>query len=156
MIDEIALRVNGRSHSVRVEPQTPLIHVLRNDLGLKGAKLGCGLEQCGACTVIVGSEAVLACGLEVGEVGEREVTTLEGLAENGRLHPLQQAFIDEGAAQCGYCVPGALMEAVALLAWNADPSDADIRRSLAGHLCRCGVHNRIVRAVRRAAREMPR
>jgi nicotinate dehydrogenase subunit A len=153
LTEEITLRVNGRLHTVRVEAETPLLYVLRNDLGLKGAKLGCGLEQCGSCTVIVGSEAALSCGLPVGKVGEREVTTLEGLAENGRLHPLQQAFIDERAAQCGYCVPGAIMEAAALLAWNSDPSETDIRRTLSIHLCRCGAHNRMVKAVQRAARE---
>jgi nicotinate dehydrogenase subunit A len=126
--------------------------VLRNDLGLRAAKFGCGLEQCGACTVIVGGQAVMSCALAVGRVGEREVLTVEGLAEGERLHPVQQAFLDESAAQCAYCVPGILMETVALLAWNDAPEEAEIRRALDTHLCRCGAHPRILRAVRRAAR----
>ena len=152
----IELHVNGRVERVEVDPATPLLYVLRNDLGLRAAKFGCGLEQCGACTVIVGGEAVMSCALAVGRVGEREVLTVEGLADGERLHPVQQAFLDETAAQCAYCVPGILMETVALLAWNAQPSDDDIRRALAGHLCRCGAHPRILRAVKRAAQELAR
>jgi aerobic-type carbon monoxide dehydrogenase small subunit (CoxS/CutS family) len=153
MAEEISLRVNGRDHRLRVDPATPLLYVLRNDLGLKAAKFGCELEQCGACTVIVGGEAVLSCSLPIGRVEEREVTTLEGLANGERLHPLQEAFIDEQAAQCGYCIPGILMAATGLLAWNSDPTATEIRRALASHLCRCGAHNRILKAVTRAARE---
>lgn len=148
------LRVNGERRRVDVEPETPLLWVLRNDLELRGAKYGCGLEQCGACTVIVGSEAVLSCGLPVSRVGEREVLTIEGLADGDALHPLQRAFLEEQAAQCAYCVPGVIMAAAALLAWNADPDDADLGRALDGNLCRCGAQPRMLRAIRRAAREM--
>ena len=148
----IELRVNGRVERVDADPSTPLLYVLRNDLGLRAAKFGCGLEQCGACTVVVGGQAVMSCALAVGRVGEREVLTVEGLAEGDRLHPVQQAFLDESAAQCAYCVPGILMETVALLAWNDAPDDAEIRRALDTHLCRCGAHPRILRAVLRAAR----
>ncbi len=151
----ISLRVNDRVHEVDVAPETPLLYVLRNDLGLKGAKFGCGLEQCGACTVLVGAEPVLSCGLAVGRVGDREITTVEGLGTADALHPVQQAFLDERAAQCGYCTPGLIMATAALLAWNGDPSDDDIHRALAGQLCRCGAHARVVRAVKRAA-EMSR
>ena len=147
------LRVNGKVRRVEAEPETPLLYVLRNDLGLRAVKFGCGLEQCGACTVLVGSEPVMSCAFAVGRVGEREVTTVEGLSEGDALHPVQRAFLEENAAQCAYCIPGILMETVALLAWNAAPSDEEIRRSLSGHLCRCGAHPRILRAVRRAARE---
>ena len=147
----ISLRVNDRVHEVDVAPETPLLYVLRNDLGLKGAKFGCGLEQCGACTVLVGAEPVLSCGLAVGRVGDREITTVEGLGRADALHPVQQAFLDERAAQCGYCTPGLIMATAALLAWNGNPSDADIHRALAGQLCRCGAHARVVRAVKRAA-----
>lgn len=150
----IELRVNGRVERVDAEPSTPLLYVLRNDLGLRAAKFGCGLEQCGACTVIVGGEAVMSCALPVGSVGAREVLTVEGLAEGETLHPVQAAFLAESAAQCAYCVPGILMETVALLAWNDAPEESDIRRALDTHLCRCGAHPRILRAVRRAAREM--
>ena len=150
------LRVNGEVRSVEADPSTPLLYVLRNDLGLCAAKFGCGLEQCGACTVVVGGEAVLSCRLPVRDVGEREVLTVEGLPEDGELHGVQRAFLAENAGQCAYCVPGILMETVALLAWNAQPSDAEIRRALAGHLCRCGAHPRILRAVKRAAREIAR
>ena len=150
----LTLHVNGEAHEVGADPETPLLYVLRNDLRLTGAKFGCGLEQCGSCTVIVGGEALLACGLRVGEVGEREVVTVESLAERDGLHPIAQAFLDEQAAQCAYCIPGILMETLALLAWNSNPSDEQIRRQLASHLCRCGAHDRIVRAVKRAAREL--
>jgi nicotinate dehydrogenase subunit A len=150
---EIALRVNGAVARLRVDPATPLLFVLRNDLGLSAAKFGCGLEQCGACTVLVGAEAALSCALPVGKVGDREVTTLEGLAPGDALHPLQRAFLEEQAAQCAYCVPGVIMAAAALLAWNDDPSDADIRRALGKNLCRCGAQGRMLRAVKRAARE---
>ena len=150
----IELRVNGRKARIDADPATPLLYVLRNDLGLRAAKFGCGLEQCGACTVIVGGEAVMSCALPVGRVGDREVRTVEGLADGEALHPVQEAFLAENAAQCAYCVPGILMETVALLAWNDAPQEADIRRVLDGHLCRCGAHPRILRAVRRAAHGM--
>lgn len=152
--EPIELHVNGGRRRVTVDPATPLLYVLRNDLGLRAAKFGCGLEQCGACTVLVGGEAVLSCALPVARVGAREVRTVEGLREGAALHPLQKAFLEEQAAQCAYCVPGVLMAAAALLAWNDDPSDEDLRRALAGNLCRCGAHPRMLRAIRRAAREM--
>ena len=145
--------MNGSARRVEVDPSTPLLYVLRNDLGLRAAKFGCGLEQCGTCTVIVGGEAVMSCALAVGRVGAREVLTVEGLAEGDALHPVQRAFLAENAAQCAFCVPGILMETVALLAWSSTPSEAEIRRVLQTHLCRCGAHPRILRAVRRAARE---
>jgi aerobic-type carbon monoxide dehydrogenase small subunit (CoxS/CutS family) len=153
MPQPIELCVNGRTERVEADPATPLLYVLRNDLGLRAAKFGCGLEQCGACTVIVGGEARMSCRLPVGQVGAREVLTVEGLAAGDALHPVQQAFLAENAAQCAYCVPGILMETVALLAWSSTPSEHDIRRALETHLCRCGAHPRILRAVRRAARE---
>jgi nicotinate dehydrogenase subunit A len=150
----IELTVNGVRHSLELDPSTPLLYVLRNDLGLLSPKLGCGLEQCGACMVIVGGEALQSCGLAVGRVGEREVVTLEGLAGSDTLHPLQQAFLEEQAAQCAYCVPGIVMAAAALLAWNGHPSDEDLRRALSGNLCRCGAHSRMLRAIARAAERM--
>ena len=150
----VELRVNGELHRLEVDPATPLLYVLRNDLDLRAAKLGCGLEQCGACSVLVGGEAVLACNFPIGRVDGREVLTLEGLAEGDALHPLQRAFLEEQAAQCAYCVPGIIMAAAALLAWNDDPSDAEIRRALAGNLCRCGAQPRMLRAVKRAAQEL--
>lgn len=150
--ETVELTVNGARRRLEVDPTAPLLAVLRNDLGLRAAKPGCGLEQCGACTVIVGGEARPSCTLPVGRVDGREVLTVEGLVgEGGALHPLQQAFLDEQAAQCAWCVPGVLMAAAALLAWNDDPSDAEIRRALSGNLCRCGAHVRMLRAVRRAA-----
>ena len=150
----VELRVNGELQRLEVDPSTPLLYVLRNDLGLRAAKLGCGLEQCGACSVLVGGEAVLACKFPIGRVDGREVVTLEGLAEGDALHPLQRAFLEEQAAQCAYCVPGIIMAAAALLAWNDDPSDAEIRRALADNLCRCGAQPRMLRAVKRAAQEL--
>ena len=152
--EAIELRVNGEDRAVEVDAATPLLYVLRNDLGLLAAKFGCGLEQCGSCTVIVGGEAVHSCTLPLGEVGEREVQTVEGLANGSALHPLQRAFLEEQAAQCAYCVPGILMAAAALLAWNDDPSDADVCRALSQNLCRCGAQPRMIRAIQRAAEEM--
>jgi nicotinate dehydrogenase subunit A len=148
----IDLTVNGERRQVETDPATPLLQVLRNDLGLRAAKFGCGLEQCGSCTVLLGGEPAMSCRLPIGELGGREVTTLEGLADGDTLHVLQRAFIEEQAAQCGYCVPGILMSAAALLAWNDDPDDEAIRRQLGDHLCRCGAQPRILRAVKRAAR----
>ena len=145
------IRVNGKTHAVEAEPDTPLLYVLRNDLGLHGPHFGCGLGQCGACTVRVGREAVRSCQLTVSALKAREVTTLEGLGTPQQPHPLQQAFIDEQAAQCGYCVNGMIMTASALLERNPQPSEAEVKRALDGNLCRCGTHLRIVRAVRRAA-----
>lgn len=152
----IELDVNGRRHRVRATPQTPLLYVLRNDLGLKGAKYGCGLEQCGACKVLIDGEALPSCKVPVAEVIGRKVTTVEGLGTIDELHPVQRAFVAEGAAQCGYCTAGLVVGVAALLAENSAPSDAEIGLALERHLCRCGVHSRIVKAVRRAAAEMVR
>ncbi len=147
----ISLKVNGATRSVNAEPDTPLLYVLRNDLELNGAKYGCGLSQCGACTVLVNGMATRSCVTPLSRVGEGEVTTLEGLGTTAKLHPIQQAFIDEQAAQCGYCTSGMIVAAKALLDRNPRPSEAQVREGLASHLCRCGSHNRIVRAVLRAA-----
>jgi nicotinate dehydrogenase subunit A len=145
------LRVNGRRHSVDTDPDTPLLYVLRNELQLNGAKFGCGLGQCGACTVMLDGQAVFSCLLPVSGVGARNVRTVEGLGTAATPGRLQQAFIDEQAAQCGYCIAGMIMRAQALLDKNPSPSDAEIRRQMAVNLCRCGTHMRILRAVRRAA-----
>ena len=148
------IQVNGRRQEVVAEPETPLLYVLRNDLKLKGARFGCGLGQCGACTVLVDGKPVQSCDFPLSAAAGKSVTTIEGIAINGKPHPLQQAFIDEQAAQCGYCITGIIMAAKALLDANRNPSDADIRAALKGNLCRCGTHHRILRAVRRAAKEL--
>jgi nicotinate dehydrogenase subunit A len=145
------LKVNGASRSVPAEPDTPLLYVLRNDLALNGAKFGCGLAQCGACTVLVDGHAIRSCITPISAVAESEITTIEGLGSVEKPHALQQAFIDEQAAQCGYCINGMIMTAKELLDRKLQPSEADVREALAGNLCRCGTHNRIVRAVLRAA-----
>ena len=152
----ISLNVNGSTVSVPAEPDTPLLYVLRNDLALNGAKFGCGLAQCGACTVLVGGQPVRSCVTPIGTLGSSEITTIEGLGSVHTPHPLQQAFIDEQAAQCGYCINGMLMTAKALLDRNPHPTEAEVRQGLALNLCRCGTHNRIVRAVLRAADAMGR
>ena len=149
----ISLKVNGATHSVDAEPDTPLLYVLRNDLELNGAKYGCGMTQCGACTVLVNGAARRSCVTPVGSIGDNEVTTLEGLGTLDKPHPLQQAFIDEQAAQCGYCISGMIMAAADLLNRNPQPREADVRAALANNLCRCGTHNRIIRAVLRAAQQ---
>jgi nicotinate dehydrogenase subunit A len=151
MSERMSLRVNGRTHEVEVEPDTPLLYILRNDLALNGPKFGCGLGQCGACTVIADGRAVRSCSIEVAAVRDAAITTLDGLGTRDRPHPVQQAFIAEQAAQCGYCMNGMIMEAAALLERNRDPSEAEIKAALARNLCRCGTHVEIVRAVRRAA-----
>jgi nicotinate dehydrogenase subunit A len=148
------LTVNGEPQQVNVEGSTPLLYVLRNDIDLSGPKFGCGLGQCGACTVMVGGEAVRSCRTPVSAVKGRPIVTLEGLGTKDKLHPLQQAFIDEQAMQCGYCISGMILSAKALLDRNPKPTDADIREALAGNLCRCGSHTRILRAIARAAKEM--
>ena len=147
----VSLKVNGAVHSVAAEPDTPLLYVLRNDLGLNGAKFGCGLGQCGSCTVIVDGAPVRSCITPIGTLAQSEVTTLEGLGTIERPHPLQAAFMAEQAAQCGYCIAGMIMFAKALLDRIPQPSEAEVRLGLTGNLCRCGVHNRIVRAVLKAA-----
>jgi nicotinate dehydrogenase subunit A len=151
--DGVIITVNGKKHNVEATPETPLLYVLRNELGLNSPQFGCGLEQCGACKVLLGSQAVTSCKLPVSEA-KAPITTLEGLSENGELHPVQQAFIDEQAAQCGYCINGMMITAAALL-WKAPRStDEQIRAALDGNLCRCGTHLRILRAVKRAAELM--
>ena len=148
------ITVNGTARDAAADPATPLLYWLRDDLGLNGAKYGCGLGQCGACTVIVEGRAVLSCVVPIGALGGKRVTTLEGLGTAAWPSPMQQAFIDEQAAQCGYCIPGMMMKAQALLARRPDASDAEIRATLQNNLCRCGTHMRILRAVRRAADAM--
>jgi nicotinate dehydrogenase subunit A len=148
--------VNGQSHVVDAAPDTPLLYVLRNDLGLNGPKFGCGLGQCGACAAIVGGKLARTCSITLQDIGEDKVTTLEGLGTIRKPHPLQTSFIDAQAAQCGYCSNGMIMAAKDLLDRNPDPSEEEIRGALADQLCRCGVHNRVVRAVRRAAKELAR
>jgi nicotinate dehydrogenase subunit A len=145
----ISLRVNGRTHALTVDPDTPLIYVLRNDLKLNGPKFGCGSGQCGACTVILDGRAVRSCMTALGDVRDGEVTTLEGLGTRENPHPVQRAFIDEQAAQCGYCLNGMIMQAKAFLDQVAKPSEAEIKAALANNLCRCGSHAQVVRAVQR-------
>ncbi len=152
----ITLTVNGKSHAVSAEPETALLYVLRNDLKLKGARFGCGLGQCGACTVLVDGKPVQSCDLPLSAAAGKSITTIEGLARDGELHPLQAAFIAEQAAQCGYCITGIIMAAKALLDVNPRPADAEIRSALKGNLCRCGTHHRILRAIRRASEELAR
>jgi nicotinate dehydrogenase subunit A len=152
----ISLKVNGATRSVPAEPDTPLLYVLRNDLELNGAKFGCGMAQCGACTVLVDGKAVRSCVTDIGSLANAEITTLEGLGTIDKPHALQRAFIEEQAAQCGYCINGMIMSAKALLDRNPKPTENDVRQALAANLCRCGTHNRIVRAVLRAANEMGR
>ena len=147
------LRVNGTPRRVSVDPDTPLLYVLRNDLELNGPKFGCGLAQCGACTVLVDGKAVRSCVTSVSAV-KGAVETIEGLGTEQKLHPLQKAFIEEQACQCGYCGNGMVMSAKALLARNPRPTNEEIRKALNSHLCRCASHNRIVRAVQKAAKEM--
>ncbi|MGA6096697.1 (2Fe-2S)-binding protein [Stutzerimonas marianensis] len=150
----LALEVNGRVHKLTVEPSTPLLYVLRNELGLKGPKFGCGLGECGACTVLVDGAPVRSCLLPAASFVDRQVVSVEGLGNASDPHPLQQAFIDEQAAQCAYCIPGMIMTAQALLARNPHPSEAQIKQALMANFCGCGTHLRIVRAVQRAAAAM--
>ena len=147
----ITLTVNGNAHQVDVDPETPLLYVLRDELALNGAKFGCGLGQCGACAVMVDGAAVNSCVVPVGTLKGRRVVTVEGLGTNGKSGVLQQAFIDEQAAQCGYCIAGMIMRAQALLDRHPAPSDAEIRTHMEPNLCRCGTHMRILRAIRRAS-----
>jgi len=150
----VKLRVNGSVHEVDADPERSLLSVLRDELDLTGTKYGCGEGQCGACTVLVDGKPTLSCQLPVGRAEGKRITTIEGLAKDGVLHPLQQAFIDLDAMQCGYCTPGMILAGVALLAKNRDPSDAQIVEALEGHLCRCGTYQRITAAVHQAAQVM--
>ncbi len=149
----INLTVNGHAHTVDVDPATPLLYVLSDDLQLRGPKFGCGLGQCGACTVLAHGRAIRSCVTPVGAMKGAEITTLEGLGSIDRPHPLQQAFIDEQAAQCGFCLSGVILEAKALVDANPNPTDTDIQQALSGVLCRCFVHTRMLRAIKRYARE---
>jgi nicotinate dehydrogenase subunit A len=150
------LEVNGLRRSVSAGPDTPLLYVLRNDLGLVGSRFGCGTGQCGACLVIVEGKAVPSCDTPLWSVEKKSVTTVEGLAKGDELHPVQKALLAEQAAQCGYCISGIAVAAAALLSQNRSPSEAQVREALDRNLCRCGAHNRVVRAVLRAAKEMQR
>ena len=147
----ITLNVNGKKRIVDTDPDTPLLYVLRNDLELNGPKFGCGLAQCGACTVIIDGNAIRSCVTPLKSVGAKSVTTLEGLGSVKKMHPIQKAFLDEQAAQCGYCINGMIMTTKALLDKTPKPSDSQIKQALAGNLCRCGTHTRILRAVKRAS-----
>ncbi|TMH20308.1 MAG: (2Fe-2S)-binding protein [Betaproteobacteria bacterium] len=150
----IELNINGRTHAVDADPHTPLLYVLRDHLALSGAKFGCGLGQCGACTVMVDGQATFSCLTPISVLPGRRIKTVEGLGTIEQPGPLQRAFIDEQAAQCGYCIAGMIMRAQALLEKNPSPSEAEIRRHMMPNLCRCGTHMRILRAVRRAAERM--
>jgi aerobic-type carbon monoxide dehydrogenase small subunit (CoxS/CutS family) len=148
------LRVNGATHEVQAEPTDTLLSVLRDDLGLTGSKYGCGEGQCGACTVLLDGQAVRSCVTRLPAAARKTITTIEGLAEGERLHPVQQAFLDVEAFQCGYCTPGMIMAAVALLRTIANPSEQDIVRAMNGNICRCGTYPRIVQAIRMASERM--
>ena len=150
----VTLRVNGERRTVTVEPDTPLLYVLRNDLELNGPKFGCGLAQCGACSVLIDGKEVRSCVTPVSAAAKGSIATIEGLGTVEKLHPLQRAFIEEQACQCGFCGNGMVMAAKALLDRNPSPTNQDVRQALNGHLCRCASHNRIVRAVQRAAKEL--
>jgi nicotinate dehydrogenase subunit A len=148
---KFTLKVNGKTHVVDADPEMPLLYALRDDLKLNGPKFGCGLAQCGACAVLIDGKSVRSCSLEVKDVRGRAVTTLEGLGTAKNPHPLQKAFIEEQALQCGYCINGFIIGAKALLDANPKPTDAEIKEALAGNLCRCATHTRILRAVKRAS-----
>jgi len=150
-MEPVQLQVNGQTHRVSLPQQATLLHALRNDLGLNGPKYGCGLGECGACTVLVDGVAARACVIPANAMQDRSVTTLEGLGNAQHLHQVQQAFIDAQAAQCGYCLNGMVMMTVALLAHHPQPTDSQIRSALSGNLCRCGAHLEIMDAVRRAS-----
>jgi nicotinate dehydrogenase subunit A len=154
MPQDYVLKVNGADRRANVEPDTPLLYILRNDFELNGPRFGCGLAQCGACTVLVEGRPTRSCVTPVSAIGSKPVTTLEGLGTKDQPHPLQKAFIEEQAAQCGYCANGMIMSAKALLDRTPKPSEAQIRKALAANLCRCGTHNRIVRAIQKASKEV--
>jgi nicotinate dehydrogenase subunit A len=148
------LKVNGRRHTVDVDPETPLLYVLSDDLGLRGPKFGCGLAQCGSCIVLIDGDPLPSCVTPLGGVGDSEVVTLEGLGTPEKPHPIQKAFIEEQAAQCGFCLNGVILSAKALLDRNPKASDEQIREALKGVLCRCFAHVRMLRAIKRYAREI--
>lgn len=150
-MNQITFKVNGRNHTVNTDPDTPLLFVLTDDLGLRGPRFGCGMAQCGSCTVIVRGRVVRSCVMPVSAVGNQEITTLEGLGTPEKPHPLQQAFIAEGAAQCGFCLSGVILTAKAVLDGKPDATDEEIRVALGGVLCRCFTHTRMLRAIRKYA-----
>jgi nicotinate dehydrogenase subunit A len=150
----IPLKVNGKAQTIDVEPDMPLLYALRNDLRLNGPKFGCGLAQCGACTVIMDGSAIRSCVTPAAAAQNKAVTTLEGLGSTKKMHKIQQAFVDEQAVQCGYCINGMIMTTKALLDKTPKPTDSQIKEALAGNLCRCGTHTRILRAVRRASGQL--
>lgn len=154
-MQQLRLRVNGQTRQVNVDPETPLLFVLNDNLNLRGPRFGCGLAQCGACTVLLGGNPVRSCMKPVGSVGADEIVTLEGLGSPEKPHPIQQAFIDEGAAQCGYCLSGVILTAKSVLDANPRASDQQIRTALRGVLCRCYASNRMMRAIRRYAHGLP-
>jgi nicotinate dehydrogenase subunit A len=151
----ISIEVNGRVRAVDAAGETPLLYALRNDLKLKGARFGCGLGVCGACTVVIEGKAVQSCDISLAAVAGKRITTIEGIGSADRLHALQAAFLEEQAAQCGYCTSGIIMTAYALLAANAHPTEAEICAALDGNICRCGTHARILRAIKKAAAALP-
>ena len=153
MPQDYSLKVNGTTRHVNVEPDTPLLYILRNDMELSGPRFGCGLSQCGACTVLINGKATRSCVTPVVSIQSAEITTLEGLGTKEKPHALQKAFIEEQAAQCGFCSNGMIMTAKAFLDKNPKPTDAQVRKALGANFCRCGTHNRIVRAVLRASKE---
>ena len=154
MPKSIEIEVNGKRYPVEYDPETPLLYVLRDELGMTGTKYGCGEGQCGACTVLLGATPRRSCQIPVSAAVGKPVTTIEGLEKDGRLHPVQQAFLDEGAFQCAFCTPGMIMSSVGLLQGNPNPNAADIAQTLQGNICRCGTYPRIVSAVQRAAKAM--
>jgi len=151
---KISLRINGKNQTIDAEPDMPLLYALRNDLQLNGPKFGCGLAQCGACTIIMDGNAIRSCVTPVSATQNKSITTLEGLGTTKKMHKIQQAFVDEQAVQCGYCINGMIMSTKALLDKNPKPTDGQIKEALAGNLCRCGTHIRILRAVKRASGQM--
>src|SRR5512137_764571 len=154
MAHSVEIQVNGKKHAVQYDPDTPLLYVLRDELGLTGSKYGCGEGQCGACTVLIAGVPRRSCQIAVSAVAGKPITTIEGLEKDGLLHPVQQAFLDAGAFQCAYCTPGMIMSSVGLLQGNPNPSPAEIVLFLQGNICRCGAHPRIVDAVQHAAKAM--
>jgi len=154
MANAMEIEVNGKKYAVRYDPDTPLLYVLRDELGLTGSKYGCGEGQCGACTVLIGGAPRRSCQIAVSAAAGKPIMTIEGLEKDGHLHPVQQAFLDTGAFQCAYCTPGMIMSSVGLLQGNPNPSSAEIVQFLQGNICRCGAHPRIVDAVRQAAKTM--
>ncbi len=154
MVKVVEFKLNHKPVRLKIDEGRKLLWVLRGDLALTGTKYGCGKGICGACTVLIDGEAVRSCQVPVGEVNEKEVITIEGLAPDGRLHPLQKAFMEHNAVQCGYCTPGMILNALSLLREKPGPTEAEIIQAMNGNLCRCGAHQRIVRAIQAAAREM--